>query len=191
MSASAAGRRMRIARSTAVRWASIWRKEGRAERSRPPPSGGARGGVGPSVVGGWRRRPIFSSTRSWRGWRPKASKVRSGRARWRHESRAKKTVVAAEQSREDTPSPCRVARRDARPRPGKADLSTKAGLIPMPRAGDPPVARPALGPSRTAAGVTTRSSPDYGPTAVLMRAPWTATRSVPGWTVSRTDVEGG
>jgi transposase len=31
MSASAAGRRMRIARSTAVRWAAIWRKEGRAE----------------------------------------------------------------------------------------------------------------------------------------------------------------
>lgn len=31
MSASAAGRRMRIARSTAVRWAAVWRKEGRAE----------------------------------------------------------------------------------------------------------------------------------------------------------------
>jgi hypothetical protein len=31
MSASAAGRRMRIARSTAVRWAAIWQKEGRAE----------------------------------------------------------------------------------------------------------------------------------------------------------------
>ena len=31
MSASAAGRRMRIARSTAVRWAAIWQKEGRVE----------------------------------------------------------------------------------------------------------------------------------------------------------------
>lgn len=31
MSASAAGRRMRIARSTAVRWAAIWQREGRAE----------------------------------------------------------------------------------------------------------------------------------------------------------------
>lgn len=31
MSASAAGRRMRIARSTAVRWAATWRREGRAE----------------------------------------------------------------------------------------------------------------------------------------------------------------
>lgn len=31
MSAGAAGRRMRIARSTAVRWAATWRREGRAE----------------------------------------------------------------------------------------------------------------------------------------------------------------
>lgn len=31
MSASAAGRRMRIARSTAVRWAATWQREGRAE----------------------------------------------------------------------------------------------------------------------------------------------------------------
>ena len=31
MSASAAGRRMRIARSTAVRWAATWQCEGRAE----------------------------------------------------------------------------------------------------------------------------------------------------------------
>ena len=31
MSASAAGRRMRIARATAVRWAATWRREGRAE----------------------------------------------------------------------------------------------------------------------------------------------------------------
>lgn len=31
MSACAAGRRMRIARSTAVRWAAIWQREGRAE----------------------------------------------------------------------------------------------------------------------------------------------------------------
>ena len=31
MSASAAGRRMRIAESTAIRWASIWRREKRAE----------------------------------------------------------------------------------------------------------------------------------------------------------------
>ena len=31
MSASAAGRRMRIARSTGVRWAAIWQREGRAE----------------------------------------------------------------------------------------------------------------------------------------------------------------
>ena len=31
MSASAAGHRMRIARSTAVRWAAIWQREGRAE----------------------------------------------------------------------------------------------------------------------------------------------------------------
>ena len=30
MSASAAGRRMRIARSTAVRWAATWQREGRA-----------------------------------------------------------------------------------------------------------------------------------------------------------------
>ena len=31
MSAGAAGRRMRVARSTAVRWAATWRREGRAE----------------------------------------------------------------------------------------------------------------------------------------------------------------
>jgi transposase len=31
MSASAAGRRMRIARATAVRWAATWQREGRAE----------------------------------------------------------------------------------------------------------------------------------------------------------------
>ena len=31
MSAGAAGRRMRIARATAVRWAAIWQREGRAE----------------------------------------------------------------------------------------------------------------------------------------------------------------
>lgn len=31
MSASAAGHRMRIARSTAVRWAATWQREGRAE----------------------------------------------------------------------------------------------------------------------------------------------------------------
>lgn len=31
MSAGAAGRRMRIARSTAIRWAATWRSEGRAE----------------------------------------------------------------------------------------------------------------------------------------------------------------
>lgn len=34
MSASAAGRRMRIAKSTAVRWAAIWQREGRAEALR-------------------------------------------------------------------------------------------------------------------------------------------------------------
>jgi len=31
MSASAAGRRMRISRATAVRWAGVWKSEGRAE----------------------------------------------------------------------------------------------------------------------------------------------------------------
>lgn len=31
MSASAAGGRMRVARSTAIRWAAIWQREGRAE----------------------------------------------------------------------------------------------------------------------------------------------------------------
>jgi transposase len=31
MSASAAGRRMRVAKSTAIRWAAIWQREGRAE----------------------------------------------------------------------------------------------------------------------------------------------------------------
>lgn len=31
MSAGAAGRRMRIAKSTAIRWAAIWQREGRAE----------------------------------------------------------------------------------------------------------------------------------------------------------------
>lgn len=39
MSASAAGRRMRIARSTAVRWSATWEREGRAEAR---PMGGDR-----------------------------------------------------------------------------------------------------------------------------------------------------
>jgi transposase len=39
MNASAAGARMRVARSTAIRWASIWRTGGRAEAK---PTGGDR-----------------------------------------------------------------------------------------------------------------------------------------------------
>jgi len=58
LSASAAGRRMRIARSTAVRWAATWRREGRAEAL---PMGGDRRSVALEVhapkIPGWLEEP--------------------------------------------------------------------------------------------------------------------------------------
>ncbi|MFU8778831.1 MAG: helix-turn-helix domain-containing protein [Roseovarius sp.] len=59
MSASAAGRRMRISRATAVRWAATWQREGRAEAL---PMGGdrrseAREAHAPEILGWLEEKP--------------------------------------------------------------------------------------------------------------------------------------
>lgn len=78
MSAGAAGRRMRISRATAVRWAATWQQEGRAEAL---PMGGDRRSEAlevhaPKSAAGLGRRRICSCARSCRGWPMQASRHR-------------------------------------------------------------------------------------------------------------------
>jgi transposase len=120
MSASAAGRRMRIARSTAVRWAAIWRKEGRAEAL---PMGGDRRSEaleahGATILGWVADAPdlFLNEIAAWLAAEGiESSESGISRLLARHGiTRKKKALVAAEQSREDI-AKARAAWRDKMP----------------------------------------------------------------------------
>jgi transposase len=116
MSTSAAGRRMRISRATAVRWAATWRKQGHAEAL---PMGGDRRfepleAHAPEIPGWLEKRPdlfLREIVSRLADAGVETSAMRVAPLLVRHGITRTKTVVAAEQAREDI-APARSEWRD-------------------------------------------------------------------------------